>query len=103
MRAPRRVFYTSEEQAKTSQTGWHDGFYTTSAATVMAATRKLLGRIYSMMMTKSRGVRRHHHHQVSFEDHSREDTELLTWDRFGFREWEWQRAHSDLRPSQKYV
>ena len=70
MRAPRRVSYTSEEQAKISQTGWHDGFYTTSAATVMAATRKLLGRITFMMMMKSRGVHHRHHQEVSFDGYS---------------------------------
>ena len=103
MRAPRRVAYTSEEQAKTSQTGWHDGFYTMSAATVMAATRKPLGRTSSMMMMRSRGVHRRHHHLVSFEGYSRQDAELLTFDRSGCRQWEGQRAHSDLRPSQKFL
>lgn len=102
MRAPRRGAYTTEEQAKTSRTGWHDGFYTTSAATVMAATRRLLDQRTSMTMTTLRKFHRSHQ-QVSFEGYSRQDTELLTSDRSSYRKWEGQRAHSGLRPSQEYL
>lgn len=102
MHAPRRGTYTTEEQAKTSRTGWHDGSYTTSAAIVMAATRRLLDRRTSMTMTTLRKFH-HSHQQVSFERCGRQDTELLTCDRSSYRKREGQRAHSGLRPSQEYL
>lgn len=102
MRAPRRGAYTTEEQAKTSRTGWLDGFYTTFAATVMAATRRLLDRRTSTTMTTLRKFH-HSHQQVSFEGYGRQDTELLTSDRSSYRKRERQGAHSGLRPSQEYL